>query len=229
MPVRVLYIVPVLFLLPAPVHAQPPRAEPPKTVPFTADGTVQAVAMGRIQMLTNTNQYWIIFIDSKTSVQVTGVAQPDVLRVGTFIRFTTAVDKRGKASGKVGALTIFTPSAPNTVGAWPQTTPASYTVAGQIQRVRGGKLTVGFGRSNIEIELAEKPTVAVDFADYTVAKRGDAISITSGKMFPGRLGFAQASQLTIELAKPLTFAKRKPGNPKKGVRPPGRVNVADPK
>ncbi len=205
--------------------------------PFAADGTVQAVGPGRIQMLTNSNQNWMIFIDPKATVHVMGTAKADFLRVGMFIRFSVALDKRGKAQGKVGDLMIFTPTPQNFVGAWPEAAGAgppdpagdggeagdrppvqssNYTIAGQIRGSRRGKITVNYGQGMVDIELDENPSIKVDFADYTVARQGNKISVKRGKMYPGRPGMAQATELTIMLSDPLTL---NPPKPKRPARP----------
>jgi len=247
MSVRAMCMVGVLLGALASAHAQPGRFPQPKTEPFAADGVIQAIAQGRIQILTNSNQNWLIFLDAKTVIHVTGTAEPDFLRPGLFVRFSIALDKRGNAHGKVGELTIFTPSPQQFPGIWPEGgnpenpggagegfgggfgganagggfgTPdvAVYTVAGQIQPSRKGKMTVNYGRGSVQVELAEKVSIKVDFADYSVAKKGDRISIKKGRMYPGRP--------TIELSDPLTFGTKKPvrptplPKPRRPTRPP---------
>ncbi|MBN2474696.1 MAG: hypothetical protein JXB62_08810 [Pirellulales bacterium] len=207
------------------------------TEPFAADGSVEAVGRGAIRMLTTSNQVWMVWIDPKAVIHVSGTAEPDFVRPGMFIRFTAEIDKRGDAQNKIDKLTLFTPSKENPVGIWPEgaapaaggegaanepgsgfgedvvgprsPTTAVYSVAGQITGNRRGKLSVNALRAVVNIELAEKAAVAVDLADYTVAKNGDKISVSKGKMVVGRPGVAQASELNIELAQPLALPGRK--------------------
>ncbi len=201
--------------------------------PFSADGTVQAVAPGRIQILTNSNQNWLIWIDPKAKIRVTGAAEADVLRVGMFVKLTAEFDGRGQAREKVGDLTLITPTAQEPVGAWPEgkrgdaedeqeepsgrpprtgrQTFAAYTVAGRITGLRKGRLTVHCGRGGVfRCELSEQPRIKVDFADYTVAQKDSKISITQGKMPRGTFGVARASVLNIKLNEPLTWKKKRP-------------------
>jgi len=242
MSTRVLFALCMLFGLSTGAYAQPGRFPQPQTEPFAADGVIQAIAQGRIQILTNSNQNWLIFLDEKTVMHVTGTAEADFLRPGLFVRFSTALDKRGNAQGQVGQLTIFTPSRQQFPGVWPEggmggnpQNPAEgggfgrgfgdaggglgaasasvYTVAGQIQGIRKNRMTVNYGRGLVQVELAENVAIKVDFADYSVAKKGDRISVKKGKMIPGRMGFARASELTIELSDPLTFGTKKPVRP----------------
>ncbi len=233
----------------------------PKLEPFAAEGRIRAVIPGRmkmpgrIQILTDSTQNWLVLVDPKTIVRVVGTAEPDFLRAGMFIRFTAEVDNRGMAKEKLKQLTIFTPSQQNFPGIWLEgqgpaddkpaegerrfgtgiggvppvghanaspngraagkaPTSGVYSIAGQITRSRKDRLTVNAGRAAVRVQLAEDPKIDVDFADYSVAKPGDRISVTKGKMFAGRIGLAQAQELTIKLSKPLSLAKNKPVRPK---------------
>lgn len=230
---------------------------------FAGKGTIEGIARDRIQILTDTDQRWMIFIDEKTVVHVVGTAEADFLRPGLWVQFTADFDKRGKAKDKVKKLAIFTPRQQMDIGFWPEgmvpIAPAGqeganpgrgfggrvgggadggagggadggadggagggfggranaqassvYTVHGQIRGIRKGLLTVQAGRAMFQFTPDEKPEIAVDFADYSVAKPGDKISITKGKMFQGRLGLAQALEMTITLSEPLALPKKKP-------------------
>jgi hypothetical protein len=98
------------------------QGQQPKTEPFEADGTVQAIGPGRIQMLTTSNQNWMIFVAPDAVIHVTGTALPDFVRPGMFIRFDAELDKKGNASEKLKELTLFTPSPRDPVGIWPEGT-----------------------------------------------------------------------------------------------------------
>jgi len=205
--------------------------------PFAATGKIEAVGQGVVKMLTTSNQLWMVWIDPKAEIHVTGTAEADFVRPGMFVRFTAELDQRGQAQNKVDKLTLFTPSEKSPLGVWPEGAgPAAggeageggagiagnvapltnvFTVAGRITANRNGKLTMNALRGVVTFELAEKPTVGVDVTDYSIAKRGDKISVTKGKMFVGRMGMARANALTIELAEPLTLPGKKK-KPSKG-------------
>jgi len=119
---------------------------------------------------------------------------------------------------------------PNGRAAGKAPTSGVYTIAGRITRCRKDRLTVHAGRAAVRVQLAEDPKIDVDFADYSVAKPGDRISVTKGKMFAGRIGLAQAQELTIKLSKPLSLAKKKPVRPKPPPkkRPRRQPQKADP-
>ncbi len=231
------------------------QPEAPPTEPFAAQGVVQQVAPGRLQIRTNTNQTWLVLIDPKAVVHVKGTAKADYLRVGQYVRFTAEIDQKGRVAGKLAELTLFTPTAPTHIGIWPEGTtgeeqagaeqpfgagagsgadPAAqtqrYTVAGRIVGARRGQLSIHAGRAMIQAELAEEPTIEVDVANYLLAQPGDKISVTKGRMPaglmvlpPGRVGTARATELTIELAQPLTTTPPKPPRaprPEKPGEPP---------
>jgi len=265
---RALFAVCICVGLVPPAHGQgvrPGRNVPaanavrPELEPFTAEGTIQAVARGRIQMSTDSAQNWMLMVDPKAVVHVTGAAEPDFLRNGLSVRFTAELDKGGVAKEKIQQLTIFTPSPENPPGVWPEGEgPAAgkapegelrggidaddgpairkapeggrrrgsgadngraagkalasgvYTVAGRITSFRKGKLTVNAGRSTVRADVADDAKIDVDLADYSVAKQGDKISVTKGATFAGRVGLAQAQELTIKLSEPLALPKKKP-------------------
>ena len=95
-----------------------------------------------------------------------------------------------------------------------------YRIVGRLTVARGGKLSVQVGRGSIPLELAEPTAVTIDIRDYSVASQGDH-AIVKGVMMPGRPGMAQAAEVTIELAKPLSGAKKK-GPAAKTKRPAKR-------
>ena len=102
-------------LLPAgSVRAQQPGW--PQMETFTADGTIQAVGPGKIQMLTNTNQSWVVMIPAKSNVHVRGTAAAAYLRPGQFVRFKAKLDAQGHAQGTLDELTIFVPEKPDQIG-----------------------------------------------------------------------------------------------------------------
>ncbi len=230
---RVLFAVGVLSGLTISAHAQNAK---PEMEPFAATGTIEAIARGKVQILTNTDQQWLVEIVPQADIKVTGTAKVDFLRPGMFVKLTAEFDKRGKAAEPVGHLILFTPSQQEMIGVWPEGAAPSadaedqfggadaaapptnnrrdqgagrYTIHGRLTGNRKGKWTVNAGTATVEFKLTEEPTIDVAIADYSVAKKGDKISIKRGRMFAGRMGFARARKLTIELSEPLTLEKKK--------------------
>jgi len=246
---RLLLAASVVLLVVTGAQAQQRRGgAKPQMSPFAAQGTVQAVKFGAIQMLTNTNQTWIVFVDQKSKISVTGTAEADFLRPGLFVQFSVELDKRGKAQAPVSKLTIFTPTEQAQIGIWPvgsvpvpgaadnpfgagaaNPQPRSkgpvageYAVHGRITSVRKDKYTVYAGRGAVQIELADIPQINVDFADYSVVQKGDAITVSRGQFPQGMMGRAKASELSIVLSDPLTGPrKKKPVRTKPPEQPEG--------
>ena len=116
----------------------------------------------------------------------------------------------GKAGGKRGGL----------VGGMPDG--GVCRVVGRVANYKGNKLGINAGRGIVQIELADEPAINVESADYTLARKGDKISI-KGMMMRGSAGLAQANEVKIELAEPLSGVKKKPTPTKpEPKRPPKR-------
>ena len=73
---------------------------------------------------------------------------------------------------------------------------------------RGGKFSIQAGHGTLQLTLDDQPTINVELTDYTLAAKGDKVSIKGMKQ-PARPGLAQASEVKIELAEPLSGAKKK--------------------
>jgi hypothetical protein len=195
-----------------------------QSMPIDFSGTIEAVAVGRIQVLSDSNQLWIIAVTQKTNVQVTGEASADILRPGMFVQLRADVDKRGVAADKIGELTIFTPSqqkAPGVIhqpggeGLNPDGFPAGKAAAGGSSTVRGkitsykkNKLQIQVDKGMVICELSDNPKIHLDLADYSLARKGDKIKAQCLKM-AGSTGPVQAMQVKIDLAGPTGEKKKK--------------------
>jgi len=243
---RVLVAAWVVFVFSGSAEAQhfpqprPRVPEKPKMDRFEADGTIEAVARGKILMNLASNQQWMVWLHPEAEIHVTGMAEADYLKPGHYVKFTAEVDKRGKIKDKIGLLTLTTPSRMLPLGVWPEGAAAMagegnagggvarlYTIHGRISRYFKRQLTVSTPRGTFKIELDEKPNISVDFADYSVAQKGDKISVTKGLMPPlnpalpaPKIGQAQATQLAIELSEPLQPYKKRPKPAKPIPAPP---------
>jgi preprotein translocase subunit YajC len=187
-------------------------------------GTIGAVAPGRIQVLSDSNENWIIALSPKTKVQVSGEASADFLRPGMFVQLKAEVDKRGVAADKIEELTIVTPSQQKTPGVFskpggegvtPDGFPAgkaaaggSSTVRGKIASIKKNKLQIQVDKGMVICELSDNPKISIDLADYSMARIGDKIKAQCLKM-AGASGPVQAMQVKIDLAGPLGEKKKK--------------------
>ena len=98
----------------------------------------------------------------------------------------------------------------------------SFEIAGQISGIKKGKFTIlapnPYFKPILEIELTEDPEIELDLAGpnlYTFAKKGDKIEARGSQI--GRTA-ALVSEMTIELAEPLTTVQPKKTPPKRRAR-----------
>ena len=225
--------------------------QPPALEPVEIRGVLEGVMRGRMIVRDVNNQPWQVAVPLNTKVQVTGGAEVDCLQTGMFVEFTVELDDRGASKDKIDALTIVTLSRERQIGLFPAkvaidqddldwgaenaqgreaakpskraagAVPAgTYRIVGRLMVGRGEKLSVQVGRASLPFELAEPTAVTVDISDYSVASQGDH-AIVKGMMMPNLPGMAKATKVTIELAKPLSGAKKK-GHATKAKRPAKR-------
>ena len=73
------------------IHQQGAAQKPP---PLNLRGTVEQVVAGAITVKSPTNESWILQIPPTTRVEVTGMAEIDMIRPDRFLRLTALVDTR---------------------------------------------------------------------------------------------------------------------------------------
>jgi hypothetical protein len=183
---------------------------------FEGAGTITALGQGKIQVLTDSNQMWVVAVSSKTRVQVTGQASADILRPGMFVQFIAAIDKRGVAADKVAELTVITPSQerlpgiafrPGADAAKPdgsdpgKSAGSPSTVRGRIAAFKKNTMQVQVDKGSVICELSDNPKVTLDVADLSLVRKGDKIKVQGMKQI-GVAGPLQATQVRIELAEP---------------------------
>jgi len=93
--------------------------------------------------------------------------------------------------------------------------PGTFTVRGTIKMCKEGKITVSAGRGpTIKAELANDATIDVDMADLHAVQRDDKVTV-NGFTSQARPNMVLAKSISIELANPLTGAKKHPTRPAK--------------
>ncbi len=226
---------------PAQAQRKPKKAPNKAKVPFNATGTVEDFGMGMIKVKTGENDFWIAKVGKATEVHVTGTAEPEVLMPGVFIQFAAQVDRRGRVQGKIAKMLIFTPSTEIIPGVFPDQTamgdvqaepPAKnaqatsgYSIAGRINSLKKGKLTLQAGNHVMKCELADELEIEVDVALYQLAKQGDKIDC-SGTMEDELRKIGAAKTVFIELTKPLAGPEKK--KPKRTRTPRTKKSDDDP-
>ena len=206
--------------------------------PTTLEGTLVGAMRGTLQIIDDKRQTWRVGILPATKVHVTGSANADALRNGMVVEFQAEVDQQGAIVDKVGELSIVSLSDDKRPGLYPSgggatdprvatakkpavakpartakhgvPTPGSYRIVGQLNFNRN-KMTVHADRYHLPLELSDSPNIAIDSSDYTLASRGDKISV-QGMLVPNRIGQMYATEVKIELGGALGNHKKNPAN-----------------
>jgi len=83
-------------------------------VPVEISGTISQIGNRMILVTTAAKRTYTVALTNRTQIRVVGMAEPDILAPGAFVRFIALVDRKtGRVQGKVDALTIFTPAQTN--------------------------------------------------------------------------------------------------------------------
>lgn len=105
----------------------------------------------------------------------------------------------------------------------------SYRIVGRLIVLHGGKFSVVTPRGKFPFKLGDKVAIGVDFADITVASKGDKITAKVLKMPPRSnspqaqlVTSAVATEVKIELAEPLVGAKKKGTTAKSEAKHPAK-------
>lgn len=221
--------------LPGSLLAQVPGGPEAKPLRLDGVGTINDMRpsstpeiLGWIQMKASAGDLWALAVTPKTKVTLSGGAQAEFVQPGMFVRLTADFDtRRGTMIGKVEKCTLFTPSEQNRLGVFPDQAAAAgglaanpadgngnappvgrFQIAGQIQAMRRGKVTLFCGvnayfRPTLEVEFVDEPEIQLDLSGpqcCSLAKPGDKITVRGVQLGQNR---ARLDQLTIQLAEPL--------------------------
>lgn len=96
------------------------RGNQPKPEPFEAEGTVQGVMLGRIQMVTNASKQVLVVMHPMSRIHLMGTGSIDLLKTGMYVEFVGDLDKLGVGKEKVSQLTILTPNPNRQPGLYPE-------------------------------------------------------------------------------------------------------------
>lgn len=160
----------------------------PPVEAFASQGTIEGIAPGRIQMLSSTNQRWMVVTSPQTRIELSGTATADFLAAGMYVRFTAEIDKQGNVKDKVSQLTIFSPSRQSPPGIQPAGAAGEAGAGGEQE-----KLGAAPGRAEGGKRHA-KPGGGVQAGAYAVA--GQIAGVQNGVFSVA----APGATLTIEVA-----------------------------
>ncbi|MFP6619505.1 MAG: hypothetical protein VB877_09185 [Pirellulaceae bacterium] len=223
--------------------------QPPKEY-LRSSGTILKIAPGFFQVKTKDGGQWVIQVPSnREGISVIGTAETNWLQRGMYVRFTGLFDKRGKPSGSINQLQVFTPDKETRSGVFPDSglgletkelfsntdaaapqpgkQPARsqfspFMVAGRVASMKGGKLSVLAGRTVVQTQLAEKATISVNVSDARLARVGDLVELEA--WYPANQKAAAraiATKIKVTASKPYAMPKRE--------RPTRKPTAAKPK
>jgi len=193
----------------------------PETEPVTIEGTIRAVAPGQIQVLTHTNQNWLVAVPPKCEVHVRGTGTPALLAVGKFVQFRAGVDRQGTAHGAVGELTVFVPAKPDAIGIWPENPKEGPPREGAAQPFGLGAKPNGEKPNGAE---AAVETVPCRVAGRITALAGGKMTVHVGRGLV-RAELAQEPVVEVDLAD-YSLARQGDKITVRGQMPPGRLGLA---
>lgn len=119
-----------------------------------------------------------------SDVHVVGPAEPDMLKLGKWVRFAGKIDVNGRVTEKVSQLEFYTPQKSDEL---PLVTPDKKTlIAGCLVRKLGGLWEMRPARkckfNAFEFSLASNPHMTVDVAEVSAVKPGQKLTVR-GRLF----------------------------------------------
>jgi hypothetical protein len=202
--------------------------------PLRASGTIKNVVRGGITIATSEGELWNVQLPRQLKdINYSATADVDFLKPGMPIRFSAMVNNKGAVVSEVAALTVFTPLVETDIGIIPEgggapnpadtlfadakeekKTPkapeqVSCYVGGQLVSIKGKKMIVSVGGTQVKCDLAENAQVKISVSDLTYVQPGDKADV-EGRYYAGRkdLG-AMANNVSITAANPLIDLKKK--------------------
>lgn len=214
---------------------------PPNSVCIEDSGTLE-VAQGEVlQIRDSKNEAWLIELVPETKITVEGDAESDCLRPGQFVQLTGDIDKKGSLLKAVAEIEIISAkdksllglfsAAAGDAGSKPLRNPGagSFRIRGKLASYRDGELVIMAGNRKIIGEADTDFSVKVNVDDPSISQAGDDVKIKAWYYDPfkpnptlNRPGRARAEEVTIKLAKPLTYAGKKARPPSKPAKPAGK-------
>jgi hypothetical protein len=107
---RLLLVVGVLTWLAAPALAQMWRPQPRMPeVQVSKTGTIDSVSLPMVQVTTDDNQNWVLTVNAKTKVKITGKGNASSLAPGQTVSFSATVSGK-KITEKISKIAVITPA-----------------------------------------------------------------------------------------------------------------------
>jgi len=199
------------------VLCEPVFGQIPPNMPVNVDlrGRILALGSGKIQVLTESGQRWLVDVSRRTSVLVTGTGDARLLNRGMYIQFQAQVSERQTVVGPIERIQIVAPTPPGATpsqgfgpagvnppdagkDARPDAAGTKYDVIGLITGFQRGRLAVSYGRGTLQVELAPNVQVDLAVADLSFARPGDEIMCMGILVQPGTV---QARSIRVTQAR----------------------------
>ena len=184
-------VVLVSFLLVAFVS---PAAAQPRKRSLQTKGEIVAVKAPFLRMKNVSGKNWVIKVEAlPPNIVYRGPADAGYLKPGMLVRFSTQLDRAGRATAPLSEVFVFSPRPGYHIGTFPEAD-GNMLVAGKVITLKEGKMRVLAGR-RVTAELAPDVSVMLDLTNFTLARPGDKIEV-KGYFYEGGKGIAQHLRIT---------------------------------
>ncbi|HEY5313325.1 MAG TPA: hypothetical protein VIK18_12435 [Pirellulales bacterium] len=151
------------------------------------EGRVVSASSGMVDAVDDSGQRTIMVIYPSrgvSDVHVVGPAEPEMLKLGKWVRFAGKIDEAGRVTEKVSQLEFYTPQKHDDM---PLVTPGPrQLIAGCLVRKIGGLWEMRPARkckfNAFEFSLASKPHMTVDVAEVSAVRPGQKLTVR-GRLF----------------------------------------------
>lgn len=191
-------------------------------------GSIEDMARGGIAKIIDGNQAeWFVKLDQKTAFTFSATAEPEWLRRGMWVRFTTKYNSKGEPQEMLKEVVVFVPKKGDKLGIYgedksPITNPftkslsnvpegeklLTFTVAAQVKTLKASELAVAYQRFAIAVPIGERTKILVEVPDPSLIRKGDEVSIR-GWQVPGSENAVVATTVAVTAKEPLGLPNKK--------------------
>lgn len=209
-------------------------AQEPQYERLNASGKIVRLVPGGVQLATENGDQWSVKLPNRArDVNYSADADVDFLKPEMMVRFSATLSNKGLVLSEIGSIQVFTPLEPGDLGIMPDgggKNPAdglfsseekeekkpkkgpeqmACNIGGQIVSLKGKKMIVAAGGTQLKCDLADDVKVTVSISDLSWARLGDKVQV-DGRYLVANRAAAWANTLSITAANPLVNPKKKP-------------------
>ena len=198
----------------ATANANAQQQPPMKTL--RGDGTVIAMAPGRIQVELKDGKKWVIFMPDKLEyIDVAGTAVLPWLKQGMYVSFAGVFDAKGAPKTEIKDIRVFQPNKDTKLGAQrdgvsggnknlfggnpnPNAVQTSrFIISGKLVNINNGKMVVAAPGFQTTVLLAKQMTIRVQSHNPSLIRVGDKVNVDAW-YYAGREQAMQAKAKTLK-------------------------------